>query len=82
MAVAGRYLRQGLISHSKLIMSATAKQGFGSTFKRLHRETNLYKNMSSVLTKLNGEESLQRFYSSVGQIFNSEVNFTFNCKQE
>ena len=61
-------------------MSVAAKQGFGQTYKRLQRETSLYKNMSSVLSKLNGDEALQRLYSFVGQIFNNEVNFTFSCR--
>jgi hypothetical protein len=44
-------------------MSVTAKQGFGQTYKRLQRESRLYKNMSSVLSKLNGDEALQRLYA-------------------
>lgn len=52
--------------------------GFQGTFKRLSREASLFKNMTSVISKMNKDDGLNAFYGTINEIFATEMKFTYN----
>jgi hypothetical protein len=54
---------------------------YDDMFSRVHGEVNIHSNLSSVVTKLNNEGTLDELYENLKRIFENEVGYALKGKK-